>query len=62
MKELDLRDLACPGPVLELRELLDAGERELRFRVADELLRRLPAAAVVGRVVDGEAGWVRLKS
>ncbi|HSN57558.1 MAG TPA: sulfurtransferase-like selenium metabolism protein YedF [Candidatus Sulfomarinibacteraceae bacterium] len=39
MKELDVRDLACPGPVLKLRELLDAGERELAFWVADELCR-----------------------
>jgi selenium metabolism protein YedF len=39
MKELDLRDLACPGPVLRLRDLLDAGERELRFHVADALCR-----------------------
>jgi selenium metabolism protein YedF len=39
MKELDVRDLACPGPVLKLRELLDAGEREVAFWVADELCR-----------------------
>jgi selenium metabolism protein YedF len=39
MKEYDVRDLACPGPVLKLRELLDHGERELRFWVADELCR-----------------------
>jgi len=39
MKEIDVRHLACPGPVLKLRELLDAGERELRFHVADELCR-----------------------
>jgi len=39
MKELDVRALACPGPVLKLRELLEAGEREIRFHVADELCR-----------------------
>ncbi|MCU0304989.1 MAG: sulfurtransferase-like selenium metabolism protein YedF [Thermoanaerobaculales bacterium] len=39
MKEYDVRDLACPGPVLKLRELLDAGEREIGFWVADELCR-----------------------
>jgi selenium metabolism protein YedF len=39
VKFLDVRDLACPGPVLKLRELLDAGEREVRFHVADELCR-----------------------
>lgn len=39
MKEYDVRDLACPGPVLKLRGLLDEGERELQFWVADELCR-----------------------
>jgi selenium metabolism protein YedF len=39
MKEYDVRDLACPGPVLKLRGLLDEGEREIRFWVADELCR-----------------------
>jgi selenium metabolism protein YedF len=39
MKEYDVRNLACPGPVLKLRELLEAGERELSFWVADELCR-----------------------
>ncbi len=39
MKELDVRELACPGPVLKLRDLLDAGEREIIMRVADELSR-----------------------
>ncbi len=36
---IDLRDLACPGPVLKLRELLDLGEREMALHVADELCR-----------------------
>jgi selenium metabolism protein YedF len=39
MKEFDVRDLACPGPVLKLRALLDDGERQVRFHVADELCR-----------------------
>ena len=39
MKTIDVRDLACPGPVLKLRDLLDDGEREVRFHVADELSR-----------------------
>ena len=39
MKDFDVRDLACPGPVLKLRELLDDGERQVRFHVADELCR-----------------------
>ena len=39
MKEFDVRDLACPAPVLKLRELLEAGEREVRFHVADQLCR-----------------------
>jgi len=39
MKEYDVRNLACPGPVLKLRGLLDEGEREIKFRVADDLCR-----------------------
>jgi len=39
MKEIDVRNLACPGPVLKLRDLLDAGERKIAMRVADELSR-----------------------
>jgi selenium metabolism protein YedF len=39
MKEFDVRDLACPAPVLKLRELLDGGEQQVRFHVADELCR-----------------------
>ena len=39
MKEYDVRDLACPGPVLKLRGLLEEGEREIQFRVADDLCR-----------------------
>jgi len=39
MIKLDVRHLACPGPVLKLRDLLDDGKREIRFQVADELSR-----------------------
>ncbi len=39
MKVFDVRDLACPGPVLKLRELFDEGEREITMHVADELCR-----------------------
>jgi len=39
MKMTDVRDLACPGPVLKLRDLLDGGEREIAMHVADELCR-----------------------
>ena len=39
MKKIDVRDLACPGPVLKLRELLNEGECEITMHVADELCR-----------------------
>ncbi len=39
MRELDVRHLPCPGPVIEVRKALEAGERELRVLVADELAR-----------------------
>jgi selenium metabolism protein YedF len=39
MTEIDVRDLACPGPVLKLRDMLNAGEREITMHVADELCR-----------------------
>ena len=39
MKSIDVRSLACPGPVLKLRDLLEAGEREIAMHVADELSR-----------------------
>ncbi len=39
MKTIDIRDLACPGPVLKLRDLLDGGELEIAMHVADELCR-----------------------
>jgi selenium metabolism protein YedF len=39
MKPINVRNLACPGPVLKLRELLDSGELSLCLHVADELSR-----------------------
>ncbi len=39
MKTIDVRNLACPGPVLKLKELLEAGEHEIALHVADELSR-----------------------
>ena len=58
MKEYDVRDLACPGPVLKLRELFDDGEREIRFHVADQLSRsnvtRFATSRGAGVAVDAE--------
>ena len=39
MREIDVQNLACPGPVLKLRDLLDEGEREIVMHVADQLSR-----------------------
>lgn len=39
MREIDVRTVACPGPVLELKKALEAGEPGLRLIVADELAR-----------------------
>jgi len=36
---IDVRHLPCPGPVLEVRKRLEAGERKLRLLVADDLAR-----------------------
>ena len=44
MKKIDVRSLACPGPVLKLRDLLDGGARELTMVVGDGL-----ACSNVGR-------------
>ena len=56
MKEYDVRDLACPGPVLKLRGLLDDGEREIQFHVADDLCRsnvtRFAASRSIGTEVE----------
>lgn len=39
MKEMDVRHLACPGPVLALRDLLGEGEALIRLHVADNLAK-----------------------
>lgn len=39
MKDVDVRKLACPGPVLTLKKLLEEGETAVRLHVADELAR-----------------------
>ncbi len=36
---LDVRSLPCPGPVIELRKLLDSGVTAVDLHVADELAR-----------------------
>lgn len=36
---LDVRTLPCPGPVMELRKLLDTGARDATLHVADDLAR-----------------------
>jgi selenium metabolism protein YedF len=58
MKEYDVRNLACPGPVLKLRGLLDEGEREIRFWVADDLCRsnvtRFAASRKIATEVDAK--------
>lgn len=58
MKEYDVRNLACPGPVLKLRGLLDEGEREIQFHVADDLCRsnvtRFAASRNLGTEVEAQ--------
>jgi selenium metabolism protein YedF len=54
MKEYDVRDLACPGPVLKLRGLLDDGEREIQFHVADDLCRSNVTRFAASRRLDTE--------
>lgn len=39
MKTIDVRELACPGPVLRLRDLLQGGEHTIRMHVADSNCR-----------------------
>jgi selenium metabolism protein YedF len=61
MREIDVRNLACPGPVLKLRDLLDEGEREIVMRVADELSRSNVSRFAASRgaevsIEDGEDG------
>jgi selenium metabolism protein YedF len=54
MKKIDVRQLACPGPVLKLRDLLEAGEREIAMHVADELSRSNVARFAASRGADVE--------
>jgi selenium metabolism protein YedF len=54
MKTIDVRDLACPGPVLKLRELLDSGEREIAMHVSDELSRTNVSRFAASRGADVE--------
>ena len=68
MKPLDLRHLACPGPVMELRTRLDAGDESLLLRVGDELARSNVSrfgdarGATVRSEEDGEGGfWVSVQ-
>ena len=61
VKNVDVRDLACPGPVLKLRDLLGAGEREITMHVADELSRSNVSRFAASRgaeveVTDGGGG------
>lgn len=39
MKQIDVRNLACPGPVIELRKLFESGEAQITMLVADDLAR-----------------------
>jgi selenium metabolism protein YedF len=39
MTEVDVRHLACPGAVIELRKLLDAGEASIKLHVSNELAK-----------------------
>lgn len=57
MDELDIRDLACPGPVLRLRDLLAAGETTVRLWVADAQCRTNVERFAASRdaTVDAEA-------
>ncbi|PKK39581.1 hypothetical protein ABB02_01141 [Clostridiaceae bacterium JG1575] len=35
MKELDVRGLSCPEPVLMVREAVEAGEKECRILISE---------------------------
>ncbi|RMF71335.1 MAG: sulfurtransferase-like selenium metabolism protein YedF, partial [Acidobacteria bacterium] len=47
--DVDLRQLACPGPVLRVKELFEQGRTRLRLFVADELARSNVQRFVVSR-------------
>ena len=55
MKEIDVRTLACPGPVLKLRDLLDGGERAIMMHVADDLSRSNVTRFATSRGAEVEA-------
>jgi len=52
---LDLRSLPCPGPVIELRRHLEAGERDLVLHVADDLALSNVTRFARGRGAEVEA-------
>jgi selenium metabolism protein YedF len=54
VKTIDVRDLACPGPVLKLRDLLGQGQREITMHVADELSRSNVTRFAASRGADVE--------
>jgi len=56
MKEYDVRNLACPGPVLKLRGLLEEGEREIQFWVADDLCRSNVTRFAASRNIETAVG------
>ncbi len=56
MKEFDVRNLACPGPVLKLRKLLEEGEREIQFWVADDLCRSNVTRFAASRNIETAVG------
>ena len=56
MKEYDVRNLACPGPVLKLRGLLEEGEREIQFWVADDLCRSNVTRFAASRDIETAVG------
>jgi len=64
VREIDVRHLPCPGPVLEVRKQLEAGEREVRVLVADDLARSNVTRFATSRQAQVEAepldggGWV----
>ncbi len=55
MKEVDVRHLACPGPVLTLRDLLDRSETEIVLYVADQLARSNVTRFAAARGANAEA-------
>lgn len=56
MREYDVRNLACPGPVLKLRKLIEEGEREIQFWVADDLCRSNVTRFAASRNIETAVG------